>query len=221
MNINQRGFANIVLVITIVVILVGAVGYFALRKPTTEPTISPTSNNTQPIQPQVTPPPTTNQTLPPPQAGMLRYQSSHGFSIDYLANWRYDSTIEKYGSVGEAEKVSGNHFSIYSYPVNNSYNPGAPVPQNEIKIETSVSSNVHRSLDEWINSLALENVLRTESISINGKSAKKILYGGEMGSILSIYYLDDGRKVIFTAYPSDTKYSQEFDAIVKTFRFTN
>ncbi|MDO8452068.1 MAG: hypothetical protein Q7S76_04340, partial [bacterium] len=140
---------------------------------------------------------------------------------DYPASWRYDSTIEKFGSLGEAEKVGGNHFSIYSYPVNNSYNLGAPVPKNEIKIEAWVSSNVHGSLDEWINSLALENMLRSENMSINGKSSKKILYGGEMGSILAIYYLDSSSKVIFTSYPSDTKYSQEFDAIVKTFRFTN
>ncbi|MEK6808525.1 MAG: hypothetical protein AABY14_02460, partial [Nanoarchaeota archaeon] len=32
MNINQRGFANIILVIGIVVILVGVVGYFAFVK---------------------------------------------------------------------------------------------------------------------------------------------------------------------------------------------
>ena len=33
MNMNQKGFVNIILVVA-VVILVGAVGYFALRKPT-------------------------------------------------------------------------------------------------------------------------------------------------------------------------------------------
>ena len=32
MNINQKGFANIVLIIGIVVILVGAVGYFVFVK---------------------------------------------------------------------------------------------------------------------------------------------------------------------------------------------
>ena len=41
---NHKGFANIALIV-IVVVLVGAVGYFALRKPTIEPTIKNTDVN--------------------------------------------------------------------------------------------------------------------------------------------------------------------------------
>src|SRR3989344_4008117 len=64
---NQKGFVNVVLIV-LVVILAGAVGYFALRKPTTEPVTSPTSNNIQPTQPQVTPPPANTTQTPTPMS---------------------------------------------------------------------------------------------------------------------------------------------------------
>lgn len=163
-----------------------------------------------------------------PQSGMLRYQSIHNFTIDYPKNWRYDSTIEKFESIKEAEKRGGNHFSIFSYPLDNSYNPGGEVPQNELKIEVNVFNDIQGSLDQWINSFAIENtVLKTESILINGKDAKKVLYAGDAkiresdSPILIIFYLDGNRATTFTSYPSDTKYSQEFDIIVKTFKFIN
>ena len=102
--------------------------------------------------------------------------------------------------------------------------------QNELKIETSIYGNVQGSLDQWINSFAIENtVLKTESILINGKNAKKVLYAGDGkietrendSPILIIFYLDGNRATTFTSWPSDTKYSQEFDTIVKTFKFIN
>ena len=62
MNTNQKGFANIVLVI-LVVVLVGVIGYFAfVRK--SEPTSAPV--NTQPPTTQ-TAPPITKQTSPSPK----------------------------------------------------------------------------------------------------------------------------------------------------------
>ncbi len=55
---NQKGFANIVLVIVIVAVLVGAVGYFAFVKKsepiTQQPTPTPTQTNT-PVSPTPTP----------------------------------------------------------------------------------------------------------------------------------------------------------------------
>jgi len=62
---NQKGFANIVLVI-LVVVLAGAVGYFAfVHKSTPITPIAPTSGQAT-STPIVTSPPVTNQTPPPP-----------------------------------------------------------------------------------------------------------------------------------------------------------
>ena len=63
---NKKGFANIVLII-LVVILAGTTGYFALRKPTTEPPSSPIvteSNNDQQTYPATSPSVNSNQTPP-------------------------------------------------------------------------------------------------------------------------------------------------------------
>jgi len=86
---NQKDFTNVVLIV-LVVILAGAVGYFALRKPTTEPTTSPTNNNVQPTQPQITPPPTNITQTPPPssqtnKSGWKVYADA-GFEVQYPEN---------------------------------------------------------------------------------------------------------------------------------------
>ncbi|KKT28032.1 MAG: hypothetical protein UW15_C0038G0001 [Parcubacteria group bacterium GW2011_GWC1_44_10] len=86
---NQKGFVNVVLIV-LVVILAGAVGYFALRKPTTEPVTSPTSNNIQPTQPQVTPPPANTTQTPTPMSqtnkpGWKVYAGT-GFEVQYPEN---------------------------------------------------------------------------------------------------------------------------------------
>ncbi|MBM3256742.1 MAG: hypothetical protein FJY98_00210 [Candidatus Liptonbacteria bacterium] len=62
---NKKGFANIILII-LVVILAGTTGYFALRKPTTEPATSPviTDNDNEPITPVTSTPTNPNQTPP-------------------------------------------------------------------------------------------------------------------------------------------------------------
>ena len=62
MNMNQKGFANIILIVVIVV-LVGAVGYFAFVKKMEPVVQQPTPSPTQNTQP-TTPPPVTN--TPPP-----------------------------------------------------------------------------------------------------------------------------------------------------------
>ena len=163
----NKGFTliAIIAIITGALVIVGGVYYLGKNSKTV-----PQNTVEDNYQPQAT----------SPQSGMLRYQSIHNFIIDYPKNWRYDSTIEKFESIKEAEKVGGNHFSIFSYPLDNSYNPGGEVPQNELKIETSIYGNVQGSLDQWINSFAIENtVLKTESILINGKNAKKVLYAGD------------------------------------------
>ena len=83
MNMNQKGFSNIVLIVLIVIVLAGVVGYMALVKKS-----APTeqSNNVQNVQP--TPPTTTNNLPPPPVAketsGLKTYSdNSLGFTFQY------------------------------------------------------------------------------------------------------------------------------------------
>ena len=89
MNMNQKGFANVVLIVLVVILAVG-VGYFALRKPTTEPATYPTGNNVQPTQPQVTLPPVNTTQTPPPSSqtnkpGWKVYAGA-GFEVQYPEN---------------------------------------------------------------------------------------------------------------------------------------
>ena len=64
MSINQKGFANVILILLIVVILVGAVGYFAFVKksePIAQQSPTPTPTQTQkPVSPTLTPDKTVN-----------------------------------------------------------------------------------------------------------------------------------------------------------------
>ena len=86
---NQKGFANIVLIV-LVIILAGAVGYFALRKPTAEPTTSPVDNNAQPTQTQVVSPPANTTQTPPPSSQAnkpgWKIYSGAGFDVQYPEN---------------------------------------------------------------------------------------------------------------------------------------
>lgn len=160
------------------------------------------------------------------QAGARRYQSVHGFQIYYPKNWRISSLIDKFTNIAEAQRVGGNYFSIFSYPEDNIYNPGAPVPSNEIKIEIWVYDDVAAvSIDEWIKSLNLEKILHMENITIGNVVAKKILYGARVPYGVAgpgrktVFYLNGNKGVKFHSWSLDTQYSQEFDDVVKTFKF--
>lgn len=79
---NQKGFANIILVI-VIVILVGAVGYFAFVK------------KSEPIAQQSTPTPVATQTktsVPTPKDETVNWKTysnqTLGFSIKYPQGWR-------------------------------------------------------------------------------------------------------------------------------------
>ena len=79
---NQKGFANIILVV-VIVILVGAVGYFALVKKSEPIAQQPTPTSTQtitPTKPPVSPTPTT----PSETANWKTYTNTkYGISIKY------------------------------------------------------------------------------------------------------------------------------------------
>ncbi|OGN07838.1 MAG: hypothetical protein A2750_00080 [Candidatus Yanofskybacteria bacterium RIFCSPHIGHO2_01_FULL_45_42] len=78
---NQKGFANIILVVVLVVILAGVAGYFFLVKKSPEvaqqPTPTPTQTKT-PVSPIPTPTPVTSTTQ--------NYKGT-GFSVSYPKSW--------------------------------------------------------------------------------------------------------------------------------------
>ena len=72
---NQKGFSNIALIILIVVVIAGAVGYFALRKSPMQPILPVVE---QPPVIQITPP-STNQTPPPTSTGNTFSTNLNGY----------------------------------------------------------------------------------------------------------------------------------------------
>ena len=85
MDMNQKGFANIVLII-FVVVLAGTVGYFTLSKKSTPITTEPPTSTNSPNIPQ-TPPPTiindTSQTPPPSATANWKIISGSYKSTNY------------------------------------------------------------------------------------------------------------------------------------------
>lgn len=174
---------------------------------------------------QITQPTETIQTNPTPKvdetASWKTYTSLKAkFSIKYPENWRVESTVDNYSTVAEAEQAGGNHFAIWSFQ--NEYKYGVrPIPQNELKIEANLYSNFTKTLEEWIKEQ--QNIIKTEDILINGKTAKKIWQnfnsGPNPGQVLSVLYIEGNNAVQLYSWPYNTTYSEEFDAVVKSFIF--
>ncbi len=196
---NTKGFTPVVLVLIVVVLVaIGAVGYFVAR-------------NGQP------PPPASSPSSTDTTSWKTYRNEQYGFEFKYPAAWRMD-TYDGSPTLLGGEALS---LQIYSYPENNTYNPGAPVPQNEIKIEGDVYRTVG-SLDELIKKLGgFNNVVRTEDIVINGVVGKKVwTHDEEFGmEVLGVYYVDGGRGFSLTSWPSNSIYLNEFDQILSTFKF--
>ncbi|MDP3954345.1 MAG: hypothetical protein Q8Q06_02925 [bacterium] len=157
---------------------------------------------------------------PDPYASWQTYSSQHGFEIRYPENWRLEAFIEQQGDVQTAQTTGSNYFQIYSYPSDNEYNPGEPVPNNELKMEAWVKENEIMSVDEFRTSAETYGILGSEEIFINGERAIKILRNSDFGPILSVYYVSGSKSIEIFSYPYDSAYSNEFDRIVQTFQFT-
>lgn len=103
---NQKGFANIVLIV-LVVILVGAAGYFALVKKSSTPTNETQSTNNLPSQ--QTPPTNTTQTTPPsPQTNNPGWKKYSDTSFEF----EYPSLISV---KQERETITLNHSIVYKH----------------------------------------------------------------------------------------------------------
>lgn len=122
------------------------------------------------------------------------------------------------------------YFSIYSYQEDAFKGmPGLPVPTSELKVDVWVYNNVNKSLTEWVNSLTaplagVEDVIRVEDAVIGDKVVKKVWtkdYEGGPEPILGVYYLEGTKGVRFFSYPSNTQYLEEFNNIIKNFKFAD
>ena len=83
MHMNQKGFSNVILVVAVVAILVGAVGYFVFVK------------KLEPIAEQPTPTPTqTNPVGATPQSNEKTYRNTtYSFEFKYPSNWNLKNNI--------------------------------------------------------------------------------------------------------------------------------
>ncbi len=106
MNMNQKGFANIVLIV-LVVILAGAVGYFALVKKSPTPTNETQQINNLPTQ-QTSPPSTTQTPSPSSQTNNPGWKKYSGTSLEF----EYPSLISV---KQEGETITLNHSIIYKH----------------------------------------------------------------------------------------------------------
>jgi hypothetical protein len=160
-------------------------------------------------------------TKKPPQNEI--YKSRHGFSIEYPEGWGLVTYMEEYETLKEAEKDAGNYFSIQSYrdddPRIRSYHY---FPADTLKIEAWVFPDYGGTLAELITQT--KDITRIDDFTIGGKKAKKVWQkvgeGMDEGDeIYSIYFVDDGKRAIFTCYPVYSSLTNKFEEIVGSFRF--
>lgn len=152
------------------------------------------------------------------------YKSRHGFSIEYPEGWDLVTYMEEYKTLKEAEKDAGNYFSIQSYkdddPRIRSYHY---FPADTLKIEAWVFPDYGGTLAELITQT--KDITGIDDFTIGGKKAKKVWQkvgeGVDEGDeIYSIYFVDAGKRAIFTCYPVYSSLTAEFEEIVGSFRFT-
>lgn len=151
------------------------------------------------------------------------YKSRHGFSIEYPKGWELVTYMEEYDTLKDAEKDAGNYFSIQSYkdddPRIQSYHY---FPADTLKIEARVYPDYGGTLAELITQT--KDITKIDDFTIGGKKAKKVWQkvgeGVDAGDeIYSIYFVDGGKRAIFTCYPVYTSLTSKFEEIVGSFRF--
>ncbi|MBI5732215.1 MAG: hypothetical protein HY982_02545 [Candidatus Magasanikbacteria bacterium] len=153
---NQKGFANIILVV-VIVILVGAVGYFAFVKKS-----EPVAQQPTPTPIQVTNTPKSNPTPTPtpadPTANWKVYSNTrYAYTIKYPTNWFADTTYSEndFTQRGPAEdnEFIGGDTGFSNYPNASGYNMENPAPSDLYSVSLMVyrvASNI--SYDQFISS---------------------------------------------------------------------
>lgn len=152
------------------------------------------------------------------------YESVHGFKIDYPDDWHLKTYMDIYKTLEEAQRTGGNFFRITSYPENDALGESPNIfSRDQLRIEGWVFPVYNGTLAELIT--GKKNVTKLEDFRIDGKKAKKVWRlsdnPGTLGDaqVLSIYFVDEKKKVIFTCYPSYSSLLGKCEKIVGSFRF--
>ena len=195
---NQKGFANIILII-VIVILVGAVGYFAFVK------------KSEPVAQQPTPIQTTNPTKTPVSptttvkdetADWTTYRNDqYGIEFRHPVDWK--SRVLKEGSIDDIVQV----FSAESYSIALKGDADRPADQFAVRI---------------LYNRAYESSLEGTNITIAGKNAidggwQASAMGGVPLRIIKIF-VDPLITIEMSALSNNTKAIEE--KILSTFKFT-
>lgn len=218
MNMNQKDFANIILVV-VVVTLLGAVGYFAFVKKSEpvaqQPTPTPTPTQTKTLA-SPTPTPSNISVL----AGRTAYKNSvNSFTFNYPASWYLESD-------------PSNAAILRSLPSSGGSGQGL-LGQNEIGIEiTQSASNNTQEVKAWCeNNIAhFQFATLTAQFSnghyttVGGSNAYSVDYQIKEDARLNgrqICVAKGNDKFILVAYPLNSTLLSDFDKIVASFKFTN
>ena len=158
---NNKGMTTIVTAIIIIAVLViaaGVIWYVTTGNDNINTNLSNTNNTTnhnanlnENVNAMVNENMNTNTNSSLNTSDWKTYTNEkYGYSVKYPNNYRV---------------MEGDiYIHIYSYPEENSYNPGSPPPQDEIKIVISIYNDLNQKLDDWIESFGY-NVPRYHSLS--------------------------------------------------------
>ncbi|MEK7560074.1 MAG: PsbP-related protein [Patescibacteria group bacterium] len=199
---QQKGFANIVLIV-LVVILTGIAGYFVLVK-------KPVSPTTETNQPQATT--QTNTTSQDEMANWKTYtDSQNGYSLKYPGNWTVNASSNELFIRSPRANTEAYPYSILIQSYRSSY----PIPRQAF--EFLVLPQLRKDIDHQL-----------QDINFNGYSAVSFFDLGifESKNIVvvpnNIVHLvpQDGGAVKITYSTSTGNDSLTIDQIISTFKFT-
>ena len=152
------------------------------------------------------------------------YESKHGFKIDYPDGWHLETFMEIYENFRQAERVGGNFFRITSYPEDDARSQSRHLfSRDELRVDVWVYHGYNGTLGQLVTET--EGITKLENFTIDGKKAKKVWRKAEDEStleddqIFSIYFVDEGKKVIFVCSPSYSSQIRKCDEIAGSFRF--
>lgn len=218
---NQKGFANIIIVIVIVV-LVGAVAHFALRRPAPvaqESTPSPfQSQVTTPSPNQITSPNQTPDPVPTPSADQITdwktYRNEEfGYELKYPVDWYITQPIV-------------NPLEILSFKADQKETRQLGIPKKEISVGIYINKNMpYQTVIEWADQkkvfsqreeimVAGEKALRGR-MSVIGLNNTVGIDKGFAGAIL--IHNNIGYEIIY--YPYNSTRINTYNKILPTFKF--
>lgn len=206
MNMNQKGFANIILVVVIVAVLVGAVGYFAFVKKSEPIAQQPTPTPTQTITPAPTQTPKVETT------NWLSFNSvkdtgiKPDFSFKHPSNWIQKGSIDG----GAASYIPFYDKDTYSQKCDEAVN-GATTCHVTGQVASALVSGPSMSPAK------IEyNSETKEAIIIDGYQGTKITGFVKSGVELNAYIGKPGQKEMRVIIPNVNGIRFEFTMLIES-----